>query len=396
MSLANGRPYLAIPGPSVMPDRVLNAMHRASPNIYAGELIDLTATLWPDLRAIACTEQNVALYMGNGHSAWEAASCNLFSKGDEVIILATGRFGIGWAENTQGLGLRPTIVDFGDQSTLDLSRVEDALREAPNAKAVFVTHVDTATGVKNDIQAVRALLDDLGHDALLLADCIASFGCDEFRMDDWGVDALIAASQKGLMTPPGLSFVFFSDRAKERGQAAGLRTPYWDWGPRVDAEIYFQHFYGTAPTHHLFALREALNMIHEEGVENVWARHGALARAVWAAGDAWSQDGAFRLNIADPAHRSHSVTAMSLSGDDGDRLRAWTETQAGVTLGIGIGRHKPGSPDNGAHFRLAHMGHVNAHMTLGALGVVDAGMKALGIAHGHGALEAAAQVIAQA
>lgn len=394
MSLANGRPYLAIPGPSVLPDRVLNAMHRASPNIYAGELVDLTASIWPDLRAVAGTRDHVALYIGNGHASWEAVNCNLFSPGDEVILLVTGRFGVGWGENARGLGLRTTIVDFGDQATLDLTRVEEALRASPDAKAVFVTHVDTATGVKNDLKAVRDCVDRLGHQALVLADCIASLGCDEIRMDDWGVDAILAASQKGLMCPPGLSFVFFSERARERGRDAALRTPYWDWEARITAPIYFQHFYGTAPTHHLFALREALDMLGEETLPHVWARHETLARAVWAASEAWGRDGAFRLNITDPKHRSHAVTAMSLSGNDGDRLRAWCETQAGVTLGIGIGRTPPDDPNAGAHFRLAHMGHINAHMTLGALAVMDAGLKALDIPHGSGALEAAARVVA--
>ena len=396
MNLSNGRQYLAIPGPSVMPDRVLAAMHRAAPNIYEGDLVDMVAGLRKDLKAVACTSQNLAIYIGNGHATWEATNTNVFNRGDTAVILATGRFGHGWAENARQLGINTVITDFGKASPIDLERAEAALRASPDAKAVMVTHVDTATSARNDVAAVRRLMDDLGHPGLLMVDCIASLACDEFRMDEWGVDVMIAASQKGLMTPPGLGFIFFSDRALERAKTSDMRTPYWDWTPRNEATWFYENWYGTAPTHHLFGLREAVTMIHEEGLENVWARHDALAHAVWAAAEAWGKDGAFRLNIADPDQRGRSVTAARLSGNDGTRLRRWTEFEAGVTLGIGLGMAEPGDPAGDAYFRIAHMGHVNAPMTLGALATMDAGMKALGIPHGAGALDAAAQALATA
>lgn len=394
MTLAHGRPYLAIPGPSTMPDRVLNAMHRAAPNIYEGEIVEMVRTIWPDLKRLAGTRHHAAIYIGNGHAAWEAAICNSFSRGDRAIGLATGRFGEGWAAHAARMGVEVAVTDFGKSSPVLLDRVEAALRAQPDARAVMMTHVDTATSAKNDVAAVRRLMDDLGHDALLMVDCIASLGCDAFHMDDWGVDVMVAASQKGLMTPPGLGLVFASDRALERFGRADLRTPYWDFAPRVDAAHFYMHFYGTAPTHHLFGLREALTMILDEGIEAVWARHAALARAVWAAAEAWGQGGDLRLNIADPAARGHAVTAMRLSGPDGTRLRRWTEHQAGVTLGIGLGMAEPDTPEADAFFRVAHMGHVNAHMTLGALAVMDAGMKALDIPHGPGAVEAATRALA--
>ena len=395
MTFANGRAYLATPGPSVMPDRVLNAMHRAAPNIYEGELLDLTASLWPDLKALAGTRHNAAIYIGNGHATWEAANSNVFRRGDSAVVLSTGRFGEGWADHARQMGVTPFLTDFGKSAPIDLNRAEQALRSQPDARAVIVTHVDTSTSARNDIAALRGLMDDLGHPGLLMVDCIASLGCDEFRMDDWGVDVMIAASQKGLMTPPGLGLVFFSDKAREAAKTSDLRTPYWDWEPRIDANHFYMHFFGTAPTHHLMGLREALTMIVEEGLENVWARHAGLARAVWAAGDAWAQRGDFALNISDPAARGHSVTAMRLSGADGTRLRNWCEHQGGVTLGVGLGMAEPDSPQADAFFRLAHMGHVSAHMTLGALAVMDAGMKALAIPHGSGALEAATRALTQ-
>ena len=394
MSLAHGRPYLAIPGPSVMPDRVLAAMHRAAPNIYEGSLVDMVPGLRAGLKSVARTKQNVAIYIGNGHAAWEAADCNVFSRGDHAICLATGRCGHGWAEHLTALGVHAHLTDFGTKSAIDLDRAEAALRAQPNARAVLVTHVDTASSARNDVAAIRRLMDDLNHPALLMVDCIASLACDEFHMDDWGVDVMVAASQKGLMTPPGLAFVFFSDKALAVGAKADLRTPYWDWTPRNSATQFWQNWFGTAPTHHMFGLHEALAMIAEEGIENVWARHEKLARAVWAAADAWATEGAFRLNMTDPAQRGRSVTAARLSGNDGTRLRDWCEHQAGVTLGIGLGMAEPGTPESHAFFRIAHMGHVNAHMTLGALAVMDTGMKALGIPHGSGALEAAARALA--
>lgn len=390
MTLAQGRPYLAIPGPSVMPDRVLAAMHRAAPDIYAGALHEMTASLYPDLRAVARTAHHVAIYIGNGHAAWEAANTNLFSRGDRALVLVTGQFGTSWANSVERLGVRVDRIDFGRHAPADPARLAEALRAdtGHEIRAVLVTHVDTASTARNDVAAIRAAIDSAGHPALLAVDCIASLACDPFEMDAWGVDVTVGASQKGLMTPPGLGFVWFNDRALERCRTSDLRTPYWDWTPRALAEEYWQQFCGTAPTHHLYGLREALTMLlHEEGLEAVWARHAVLARAVWAAVTAWGQGGDIALNIADPASRGHSVTSVRLGGA-AERLRQWCAREAGVTLGIGLGME---SADD--WLRIAHMGHVNAHMTLGALATLEAGMRALGIARGPGALDAAAAVI---
>jgi alanine-glyoxylate transaminase/serine-glyoxylate transaminase/serine-pyruvate transaminase len=391
----HGRPYLAIPGPSVMPDRVLNAMHRASPNIYAGALVDITESLIPDLRAVACTTGDVAIYIGNGHAAWEAALCNTLSRGDRILVLATGRFGHGWAEMAQHLGVAAEVIDFGRQAPADPARLAAVLAAdtGHTIRAVLATHTDTATSVRNDLAALRQAIDATGHPALFFADCIASLVCDRFEMDAWGVDVMVAASQKGLMTPPGLGFVWFSEKAAAARDRANLVTPYWDWVPRTAPGQYYQYFCGTAPTHHIYGLRAALDMIGEEGLDAVWNRHARLARAVWAAADAWGAGGALRLNVPDPAHRSHAVTSLSLPAPHGTALRDWVEAEAGLTLGIGLGMADPGDPAWHGYFRLAHMGHVNAHMTLGALASIDAGLKALDIAHGPGALDAAAAAL---
>ncbi|MBZ8117202.1 aminotransferase class V-fold PLP-dependent enzyme [Roseovarius sp. LXJ103] len=398
MTLAHGTPYLAIPGPSVMPDAVLRAMHRASPNIYAGELIELTEGLIPDLRRVARTQHHVAIYIANGHGAWEAAFANTVGHGDGVLALATGRFGHGWAEMAERLGAEVSMLDFGKAAPVDAARVEAALRadKAHKIKAVLATHVDTSSSVLSDIASIRAAIDAAGHPALLMVDCIASLGCDVFEMDAWGVDVTVAGSQKGLMVPAGLGFVFFSEKAAARRREMRIVSPYWDWTLRAAPDVFYQYFCGTAPTHHLYGLRAALDMIHAEGIEAVWARHARLARAIWAACEAWSEGGALRLNLANPAHRSHAVTSLGLLAPKASDLRAWLEANTGVTLGIGLGMADPADPAWHGFFRIGHMGHVNAHMVLGMLGAVEAGLGALDIPHGTGGLSAAARVVAGA
>jgi alanine-glyoxylate transaminase / serine-glyoxylate transaminase / serine-pyruvate transaminase len=398
MTLSNGRPYLAIPGPSVMPDRVLRAMHRAAPNIYHGELVDMVPGIVADLKRVARTDQHAAIYIANGHGAWEAALTNVFSRGDKALALATGRFCHGWAEMARKAGVDVEVIDFGRRSAIGMSQVAERLAadRSHEIKAVLCVQVDTATSVKNDIPALRAALDAAGHPALLMVDCIACLACDRFEMDDWGVDVMVTGSQKGLMTPPGLGFVFFSDKADRARETADCVTHYWDWRPRVAPQGFWQYFDGTAPTHHLYGLREALDMILEEGLEAVWARHERLARAVWAAFGAWGREGPLELNVADPAMRSHAVTSLRIGAPHGTALRTWVEERAGLTLGIGLGMETEEDPRSDGFFRLGHMGHVNAQMVLGALATIEAGLTALAIPHGAGAVEAAARVVAEA
>lgn len=390
---AQGRPHLAIPGPSVIPDAVLAAMHRPAPNIYAGELVEMTEGLVPDLRAVARTAHDVAIYIANGHAMWEGALSNILARGDLALVLATGRFGHGWAEMARGLGIEVEIMDFGFDTPADPQRLEDRLRADPRGRirAVLVCQTDTASSVRSDVAALRAAIDRAGHPALYAVDCIASLGCDRYEMDEWGVDVTIGASQKGLMTPPGLGFVWFGPRAAARRDELGEISRYWDWRPRARPEAFWQYWDGTAPTHHLYGLRAALDLIKAEGMEAVWRRHATLARAVWAAFGRWSETGPAALNVADPAYRSHAVTACALGGDLAQRLQDWTREVAGLTLGLGLGR----SPE-AAYFRIGHMGHVSATMVLGALATIEAGFQALDIPHGAGAIEAAAGVIAEA
>jgi alanine-glyoxylate transaminase/serine-glyoxylate transaminase/serine-pyruvate transaminase len=394
-----GRHYLAIPGPSVIPDRVLNAMHRPAPDVYAGVLPEMVPALYDDLKALVRTRQHLAVYIANGHGAWEAANTNLFSRGDRALALVTGLFGEGWARTAEALGVDVARLDFGRESAIEPGRVEAALRADTERRirVVLMSHVDTTTSVRNDIAAVRAAIDAAGHPALLAVDGIASIGCDVLEMDLWGIDVLVGASQKGMMTPPGLGFVWFSEKARMACQASSWRTPYWDWGLRNQPDLFYQRFGGTAPTHHLFGLQVSMDMVlREEGLDAVWHRHARLARAVASAFEVWGTDpeSGIRLNVAQPHSRSHAVTTVCLPTPHATRLRQWLPQHAGVTLGLGVGMATPEDPAADGFLRIAHMGHVNMHMTLGVLGAIEGGLRALGIAHTPGGIVKAAAVMA--
>ncbi len=394
MSLSFGRDLLAIPGPSVIPDRVLRAMHRAAPNIYEGPLIDLTDRVLDDLKRVARTEGEAAIYIGNGHAAWEAALANMLAPGERALVIATGRFGLGWAQMAARMGIEAEILDFGFRAALDPGRIEARLRADPAhaIRAVLTVQTDTASSVRNDVPALRAAIDAARHPALLAVDSIACLGCDPLEMDAWGIDVLVAACQKGLMTPPGLAFTWANARAM--AERVDARSSYWDWGPRMAPEAYYQLFCGTAPTHHLYGLAEALGMIlDEEGLDRVWVRHAALAQAVWAAVEVWGGGGALELNMAAAADRSAAVTTIRTGPGEAARLRAWCAATAGLTLGIGLAADGERTEDL---FRIGHMGHLNPPMLLGALATIEAGLAACGIAHAPGGVTAAARTIADA
>lgn len=397
MTLSNGRHYLAIPGPSVIPDQVLSAMHRPGPNIYATEQGELMAGIVRDLKAVARTTGEAAMYIANGHGAWEAALANTVAPGDRLLVLATGRFGHGWAAMASAMGADVEIIDFGQRTPLDAARAAAMLEQDTEHrfKAVMAVHVDTATSVRNDIPALRKAIDETGHPALLMVDCIASLGCDPFETDAWGVDVMVAGCQKGLMTPPGMGFVFFNQKAAAVRAQMKIVSAYWDWNKRAHPAEFYEYFCGTPPTHHLYGLRASLDLIMEEGVAAVWERHRVLASAICAALEAWGDGGPVELNITDPEFRSNAVTAVRIGAPHGTALRDWVSTHAGVTLGIGLGMADSKDPAWHGFFRIGHMGHINGQMVMGVLGSIDAGLKSLSIDHGAGALEAASGIIAQ-
>ena len=392
MNLNHGRALTAMPGPSVIPDQVLNAMHRSMPNIYTGEIVEVSQSVFADLPGIALTTAKAFIAISNGHGAWEMALTNTLSRGDKVLVLESGRFAIGWGAQAEMLGMTQEILNAPERGPVDPAAVEARLRADKDheIKAVLVVQIDTASGVWNDIAAIRRAIDAAGHPALYMVDTIASLGCVEYRMDDWGVDVTVGGSQKGLMVPPGLGLVWANDKALEAHKTAGLRTPYWDWTARLDTEQHYKNYCGTSPVQHLYAMREALDMFKAEGLEHVWARHRVFADAVRAAVGQWHTQGGLEFNIEDPAHRSDSITNVLTGSIDGDRLRDICEARCGLTLGIGL------EPYEGRAFRIGHMGHLNPPMVLGTLATVEAGLAAMEAPVGGSGIAAAAEVIGRA
>jgi alanine-glyoxylate transaminase/serine-glyoxylate transaminase/serine-pyruvate transaminase len=393
MTVSAGREFLSIPGPTNIPDAVLQAMQRPAMDIYAGPMVALTDGLLADLSKIFGTAEKSYIYIANGHGAWEAALTNVLSRGDKVLVLESGRFALGWGDAARALGCEVEVLPGDFRRAVRPNAVEARLKTdragAHAIKAILVTQVDTASGVGNDIPAIAQAVRAAGHDALLMVDAVASLGCMPFRMDDWGVDVAMAGSQKGLMTPPGLGFATFGKRARAAHKVADLRTPYWDITAR-DGELHYHKYAGTPPEHLLFALRAALDLVFAEGLDNVFRRHRLLAEATRCAVERWSQGQALAFNISEPAERSDTVTTIvTPDGASTQPLIDYARTQCGVVLGVGLGTM------GGKAFRIAHMGHVNAPMILGTLGVVEMALAALALPHGSGGVQAAIQYLAQ-
>jgi alanine-glyoxylate transaminase / serine-glyoxylate transaminase / serine-pyruvate transaminase len=385
MSVRAGREFLAIPGPTNMPDRVLQAMHRPALDIYSEQMTNLTESLLRDLGKLFATKGRTYIHIANGHGAWEAALSNVLSRGDKVLVLESGRFAIGWGNAAAAMGAEVEVLKGDWRRAIRPEEVEARLRRDKDhtIKAILAAQIDTASGVVNDIEAIGKAIKAAGHPALYMVDTVASLGCMPFEMDGWGIDVAMSGSQKGLMTPPGLGFVAANDRAIEVHKRANMRTPYWDWSEREGSEHY-RKYAGTAPVHLLFALRQAVDMLYEEGLENVFTRHRLLAEAVRRAVAVWSEGQVLGFNIAEPAERSNTVTTVTMRGDhDPATLHNYCKEKCGVVLGIGIGDLA------GKAFRIAHMGHINAPMILGTLGVIEVGLSALNIPHGKGGTEVA-------
>ena len=392
MSIANGREFLAIPGPTVIPDVVLAAMHHPAVDIYSGPLVALTDGLLRDLSRVFATSGKTYIYAANGHGAWEAALTNVLSRGDKVLVLESGRFAIGWGEAAKMLGAEVEILPGEFRRAVRPEEVEARLRADSKAeiKAVLVAQIDTASGCVNDIEAIGRAVRASGHEALLMVDTVASLGCMPFEMDKWGVDVAMAGSQKGLMTPAGLGFVAAGARARDAHKKANMRTPYWDWTFR-DGAVHYHKYCGTPPEQLLFALRAALDMLFAEGLDNVFARHRLLAEAARRAIAAWSEGQHFGFNILEPGERCDTVTAVvTASGESAQPLVDYCRDKLGVVLGRALGKTE------GRGFRIAHMGHVNAPMLLGTLASVEIGLEALKLPHGKGGCVAAIEYLAKA
>jgi alanine-glyoxylate transaminase / serine-glyoxylate transaminase / serine-pyruvate transaminase len=385
MTVRAGREFLAIPGPTTMPDEVLRAMHRPALDIYSEQMVELSDSLLRDLSKLFATKGKSYIYISNGHGAWEAVLSNVLSRGDKVLVLESGRFAVGWGNAAAAMGAEVEVLQGDWRRAVRADDVEARLRADKNhdVKAILVAQIDTASGVCNDIEAIGKAIKAAGHPALYMVDTVASLGCMPFEMDKWGIDVAMSGSQKGLMTPPGLGFVAANDRAQTVHKKADLRTPYWDWTEREGVEHY-RRYAGTAPVHLLFALRQAIDMLFAEGLGNVFRRHQLLAEAVRRAVAVWAEGQVLGFNIAENAERSNTVTTVLVgNGHDPVKLHRYCKEKCGVVLGVGIGDLE------GQAFRIAHMGHINAPMVLGTLGVIEVGLNALQIPHGRGGTEAA-------
>ncbi|MDH3296120.1 MAG: aminotransferase class V-fold PLP-dependent enzyme [Acidimicrobiia bacterium] len=391
--LGFGRENMAIPGPSVIPERVLAAMARPMTDIYAGDLVDASTDIFSRLPMIARTSGPVFATIGNGHAAWQMAIDNTLSRGDKVLVLESGRFATLWGEMASRSGVDVEVLPGDDRHPVDPAALQARLEADTDKafKAVLTVQTDTASGVINDLLALRAAIDAADHPALFLVDCIASIGCEPFEMDAWGVDLTVGASQKGLMVPPGLGFVWAGEKALAAHKTADLRNGYFEWENRLKARFHYELYAGTPPVSHIYAMREALDMIDEQGgIEAVWERHRLLASAVWAAVEAWSAPGRIEFNIIDPRYRSTAVTTIRTGSIPADELRSICRHQAALTVGVGIGEFADRA------FRIGHMGYVDVPGILGTLATVEAALTAMGEAPASSGAAAAAAVLGAA
>ena len=383
--MASGRHFLQIPGPTNTPDRILRAMHRAVIDHRGPEFAALGHSVLTDLKGVFQTAHRVVIYPASGTGAWEAALVNVLAPGDQVLMYETGQFATLWKNMAAKLGFDPVFMqgDWRHGANAEAIGAQLDADKTHRIKAVCVVHNDTATGITSDIAAVRAAMDAAGHPALLMVDTISSLGSIDFRTDAWGVDVVVAGSQKGLMLPPGLSFNAISPKAWAACEAGGDRRSYWDW--RDMAGPNDQGFFPYTPaTTLLYGLREALDMLAEEGLPAVFARHARHAEATRTAVEAWGLE----ILAANPAERSNALTAVMMpEGTGADALRAEILDAYDMSLGTGLNKVAD------RVFRIGHLGDFNDLMLMGTLCGVEMGLARAGVAHQKGGVMAAMAVL---
>jgi alanine-glyoxylate transaminase / serine-glyoxylate transaminase / serine-pyruvate transaminase len=389
---APGRHFLQIPGPTDVPGRVLRAISEPTIDHRGPEFAELGRSVLTGLKRVFKTDDPVLVFPASGTGAWEAAIVNTLSPGDALVMPRTGWFASLWSEMAKRLGLEPILLETDWRRGADPAAVEAALRadKGGRIRVVCIVHNETSTGCVSAVPAVRRVIDAVGHPALLLVDTISSLASIDYRHKEWGVDVTIAGSQKGLMLPPGLSFNAVSARGLEASKIAKLPRSYWDWRPMLDANAGF-YFPYTPATNLLRGLKEALAMLEEEGLPNVFARHDRHAAATRAAVQAWGQAGAVELQCQAAADYSSSLTAIRLSeGFSADELRALILRRFNMSLGNGLGILKD------RVFRIGHLGDINDLTLLGAVCGVEMGLKLAGVPTGSGGVDAAMAVLTSA
>ncbi len=383
-----GRYFLQVPGPTVVPDKALAAMSMPLLDHRGPTFAKLAAGISADMQKIFKTRHPVLIYPSSGTGAWQAAASNTLSPGDGVLLPETGMFSTLWAKNARALGL-DVIEIAGDWRTgIDAGAIEERLRADTEGhiKAVFATHNETSTGVTSDIAAVRQAMDAAGHDALLFVDTISSLCATDYRHDEWGVDIAICGSQKGLMMPPGLSFLAVSEKARQKAESARLPKGYFDWAPMFEAAETGLYPY-TPPVSLFYGLRVTIDMLLQEGLDNVFARHARLARATQAAVRAWGLE----MQSINAHEHSAAVTAVRMpDGVDADAFRALVLERFDMSLAAGLGKIA------GKVFRIGHLGYQNELTVLGAIAGVEMGLSLMGVPHEAGGINAAMAVLGPA
>jgi len=385
-----GMRLLHSPGPTRVPDEVVNAMARQPTDLADARLPLLIGACESGMKALLETERaDVFFYSANGHGGWEAVIANLVAPGSTVLVPGTGHFSDSWAEQVEAFGGRAVRTPYVEGLPIDPAAVEAALRDDREHRiaAVFAVHTDTASGTTCNLPALRRAIDAAAHPALFVVDVVASLAAAPFAMDELGIDVAIGASQKGLMVHPGLAFVAANERAIELARTNPTPRFYWDW-LRRRSDLSYRKFCGTPPLAHMAGLEAALGLIAAEGLANVHARHARLAGAVHAAVDAWGEGGALRLFTTVPSARSVSVTAVQVApGIDPEALRSVARERFQVAIAGGLG------PLSGRVFRIGHLGDMNEAMILGCLAGVQAALRAEGIPCGSDGVDAAVSAL---
>jgi alanine-glyoxylate transaminase/serine-glyoxylate transaminase/serine-pyruvate transaminase len=374
------------PGPTNIPDRVLRAMDRGSIDFTGAQFKAISDECFAGLKRVFKTDQTILGYAASGHGAWEAALVNLFSPGDKVLIVESGYFSLNWGLRAEAFGLEVETLANDWRRAVDPAKLEARLRDdkAHAIKAVLAVHNETSTGVAHPVAAMRRAIDAARHPALFLVDTISSLASFDFRMDEWGVDVVVAGSQKGLMLPTGMAFTGVSAKALAAAAVAKLPRVYWDWRRLLGQGAQQGYWNGTVPVHFFYGLQEALRMLEEEGLDNVFARHHRLAEATRRAVRTWRQNDGPELFALDPGAQSDTVTAVLVpDGCDADTMRQACLDNFNVSLGGGLG------PLKGRLFRIGHLGDLNEPTILGAIAAVEMAMELTGVPHGRGGVQAA-------
>lgn len=382
-----GRHFLQIPGPSNVPDRILRAMDRPTIDHRGPQFAQLGLRVIDGMKDILKTAGNVVIFPASGTGGWEAALVNTLSPGDKVLMPESGHFAMLWRTLATKMGLHPIVIEGDWRKGADPDMLADKLRadSAHEIKAVCVVHNETSTGCMSHIDQIRAAMDAAGHPALLMVDTISSLASLDFRMDDWGVDVAVSGSQKGLMLPPGLAFNGISDKALAASKGARLPKAYWDWADmlKLNSDGYFPY---TPAINMLFGLAEAIDMLEEEGLDAVFARHKRHAEATRLAVQAWGLE----VFCQKPEDYSSSLTAVLMpEGYNADAYRKVVLERFDMSLGAGL------SKVAGKVFRIGHLGDFNDLMLIGTLGGCEMGLELAGVPYRKGGVEAAMGYLTQ-